>query len=237
MADNPSVSEVHSIVFDPHGQRHQPDDRKRSSNKPAFPKPQERSPRQIADVASVLGIPAAELTPHLHEALTILLTDYDRVRWDLQVSEEHAARLEQEADEHVVLPALNRRSFQREIHRVIDMMQTGDRYSSLLYISLPDGVAVKNAQGLGAFDEFLKNCHGLIRERLEDVDLVGMIDPSDFAVLLNMVKPEQAEAKGKEVAAAFAAASVALEWAVLPLNPVYGAGELLYLAESRLHNR
>ncbi|MDA0240157.1 MAG: GGDEF domain-containing protein [Proteobacteria bacterium] len=232
MADSPSVSEIHpTTAIDSHGQRRQPDGCKRGEGKPVFPQPRERTPRQISDVASVLGIPAAEMTPRLHEAMTILFNDYDRVRWDLQISEQHAFRLAQEADEHSVLPILNRRAFIREVHRVIDYIRAEERFSCLLYICLSDALDIKGTQGLAAFEEFLKSSWGLIREQLEEIDIIGLIDPADFAILLNMLTREQAAAKGRQIAEALSASAITTTWAVLPVDPKVDAEDLLYAVE------
>lgn len=238
MADSPSVSEIHPTApLEPRGQRRQPDGRKRGEGNPVFPQPQERTPRQISDVASVLGIPAAEMTPHIHEAMTILFNDYDRVRWDLQISEQHAVRVEQEADGHAILPILNRRAFIREVHRVIEYLQSKERFSCLLYICLADGLEIKKTQGLAAFESLLKKSCGLVQDRLEEVDIIGAIDPADFAILLNMVTPEQAAAKGQEITETLAAGAIGATWAVIPVDPRADSEALLYAAESEARNR
>ena len=93
------------------------------SPQPQFPKPPHRTPRQIADVASVLRIPAGEITPGVHEALTLLFNEYDSVRWDLQVSEGRTAHLQDPLDRHDYLPVLNRRALLRQIKRTAAHVQ------------------------------------------------------------------------------------------------------------------
>ncbi len=65
-----------------------------------------RPPRResISDVAFIMGIPAAEMTPKVQEALTDILNEFDHQRQQLEHLRAHVAYLEEAADSHSFLP-------------------------------------------------------------------------------------------------------------------------------------
>ncbi|MDA0367162.1 MAG: hypothetical protein O3C65_02515 [Proteobacteria bacterium] len=51
-------------------------------------------PRQVDDTVSVMGIPQAEITPKVRDALMNLMAEVDQMRRELQVARERLANLE-----------------------------------------------------------------------------------------------------------------------------------------------
>ena len=86
-----------------------------SANRSAAPK----------DVSSVLGIPEAEFTPRVRDAVMKLMAEVDRLRQELEAMKRRLDKAEEEADQDGLLPVLNRRAFVREMTRI---MSFGERY-------------------------------------------------------------------------------------------------------------
>ena len=90
--------------------------------------------RNIADVAFIMGIPAAELTANVQEALSIIMAEFDRVRGELDHIKEHALYLEEMADSHPFLPIMSRRALLRELSRVLTRAERTETNNSFLYL-------------------------------------------------------------------------------------------------------
>ena len=162
-------------------------------------RPQKRSADAVLDAASVMGIPRAELSPRVLEALTIILHEMDELRWDLEVSRERERHLERLADAHAVLPVLNRRAFMRELAKTIRHVENTQTPSTLIYISIVDIDQVKRTLGLDARDTVLNHIAELLLGDLREIDLVGEI-AGDLAVILNLADADSAKDKAQLIA-------------------------------------
>src|SRR5262245_8336740 len=69
--------------------------------------------------ASVLGIPEAEVTPRVRDAIMTLMHEVDRLRREVEQMRERVEDLAKAADQDVLLPILNRRAFVREVSRFV----------------------------------------------------------------------------------------------------------------------
>ena len=164
------------------------------SPRPQFPKPPHRTPRQIADVASVLGSPPDEITPGVHEAHTLLFNEYDSVRWDLQVSEGRTAHLQDQLDRHDYLPVLNRRALLRQIKRTAAHVQETGASSTLVYFRLTGAEEMKGCHGLAAYQTAMAAMADTISAHLRQEDLLGVFDGADVVVIFSMADPKMAAA-------------------------------------------
>jgi len=95
--------------------------------------PKTRKTAATADTASVMGIPEAELTPHVRAAITMLMEEVARLRDELRLTKRRISDLEELADTDALLPVINRRAFVRELSR---MMSYAERYGTPLAQSL-----------------------------------------------------------------------------------------------------
>src|SRR5580692_7115403 len=69
--------------------------------------------------ASVLGIPDAEFTPKVRDAIMGLMGEVDSLRRELNQTRARLDEVEKTADQDHLLPLLNRRAFVRELTRYI----------------------------------------------------------------------------------------------------------------------
>ena len=88
------------------------------------------------DVATVMGIPEAELTPKVRIAIAELMAEVQRLRDELGQSAKRVDYLEELADQDPLTPVLNRRAFVREMSRMISFAERYHGVSSVLYFDL-----------------------------------------------------------------------------------------------------
>src|SRR5277367_5722226 len=86
--------------------------------------------------ASVLGIPEAEFTPRVRDAIMTLLSEVDGLRRELQQTRSRLEEVEVAADQDQLLPLLNRRAFVRELTRHINFATRYSTPASLVYFDL-----------------------------------------------------------------------------------------------------
>src|SRR5690242_3612456 len=75
----------------------------------------------IGPSASVLGIPEAEFTPKVRDAIMGLMAEVETLRRELTITRIRLEDMEKAADQDGMLPLLNRRAFVRELTRYIGM--------------------------------------------------------------------------------------------------------------------
>jgi GGDEF domain-containing protein len=151
----------------------------------AFPYPPSQPPpleHSVADVASILGLPEAVVTAPVLAAVTGLLSEVDRLRWH----EDHAHRrlelLEAAVEHHAVVPdLLNRRGFLRRLDGVL---ATGGVGGTLAILHVGGVEALVERSGLAAGDGALRHVAAHLGGSLRASDVVGLVGPSDFALLL-----------------------------------------------------
>lgn len=99
-------------------------------------KPPARSPRQVKDTAYVMGIPIEEITPHVHDAMTLIMHEMDMVRWELEVAKKHEVFLIEALDHHEILPTVSRHAFSQYLSHAADHVERTKEPSFLLSIKI-----------------------------------------------------------------------------------------------------
>ena len=147
--------------------------------------------------ASVLGIPEAEFTPRVRDAIMTLMHEVDRLRREVEQTRARLEDLAKAADQDMLLPVLNRRAFVREVSRFTAFAERYNTPSSLLYFDLNNFKAVNDAHGHAAGDAVLRHFSELITSQIRDSDVVARIGGDEFAVILTHSTLEQATRKGE----------------------------------------
>ncbi|MDP6925673.1 MAG: diguanylate cyclase [Rhodospirillales bacterium] len=168
--------------------------------KPHAPaKPKKRTPRQINDVAYVMGIPTDEITPKVHEALTLIIDEMDSLRWDLEVGRKYVAHLEEEIDHHPILPVASRHALYRELENAANHVKRTGEPSSIIYFRLLNLDHIWRSGGQAACDSALTHASRIILDGVESIDLVAEFDWGAFGVLLNMFDEGEAVEKASHI--------------------------------------
>lgn len=178
------------------------------------------------DVATVMGIPEAELTPKVRQALQQLMAEVHALRQELDEVRQRAGYLEQLADQDTLAPVLNRRAFIRDLGRMVAFEERYGAAGAVIYFDVNGLKALNDAHGHAAGDAVLKRvCEILLRETRAS-DVVGRLGGDEFGVILAQSGLEPAAAKAAKLAEAIAAAEVVWEGQALRITVAYGVHAL-----------
>jgi diguanylate cyclase (GGDEF)-like protein len=184
--------------------------------------PKTRKTAATADTASVMGIPEAELTPHVRAAITMLMEEVARLRDELRLTKRRISDLEELADTDALLPVINRRAFVRELSR---MMSYAERYGTphtLIYFDLNGMKAINDSHGHAAGDAALIYVAGILNESTRESDVVGRLGGDEFGVLLAQADETTAREKAEALAERISSEGVPWKDQTLPLSVAYG---------------
>jgi len=181
-----------------------------------------RKPTAAADTATVMGIPEAELTPHVRAAITALMEEVGRLREELRLTKARIGDLEELADTDALLPLINRRAFVRELSR---MMSYAERYGTphtLIYFDLNGMKAINDTHGHAAGDAALIHVAGVLNESTRESDVVGRLGGDEFGVLLAQADETTAREKAEALAERISTEGVPWKGKTLALTVAFG---------------
>ncbi len=184
----------------------------------AYEAPGQKSPHNPDDAASVLGLPADQISPQVLQALLPLLSELDRLRWKERQSDRRQSWLEQQSDRHSVVPCLTRRAFMRET----DAFLGGGGHGVVGLIQVAGVEALRQFHGLAAGEGALRHICATIIGALRTTDVVGCLGGSDFAMLMPGSDEPNARAKLAEILAHMAEPPFQWLGQRIPLQPAFG---------------
>jgi diguanylate cyclase (GGDEF)-like protein len=164
----------------------------KAGSAPAAPATEQAAP---AATASVLGIPEAEFTPRVRDAIMTLMHEVDRLRGEVEQTRVRLEEVSRTADQDMLLPILNRRAFVREISRFIGFAERYGTPSSLLYFDLDDFKAVNDAHGHAGGDAVLRHFSVNLAGQIRDSDILARIGGDEFGIILAHTTLDQAKSK------------------------------------------
>jgi len=159
------------------------------------------APRPIADSSEVMGIPSAELTPKVRDAIMRLMREVESLRQELQESHQRIAYLEQLADQDSLAPVANRRAFVRELSRIMAFSERYDAPSSVIYFDVNGLKPINDTYGHPAGDAALMLVADQLVENIRESDVVGRLGGDEFGVILSQADEATAEEKARALAA------------------------------------
>ncbi len=151
--------------------------------------------KSAVDVAQVMGIPENELTPKVQAALDAIITEYERLRDELDHSVAHAAYLQDLADAHPFLPVINRRALLREVTRVASRAEKTETTHTFIYIHIPVIEDIRIRHGHAAAETALIQAAVCLSHTLRASDIIGSLGGGDFGIVLTLARREVAQAK------------------------------------------
>src|SRR3954462_13343400 len=146
----------------------------------------------VGPSASVLGIPEAEFTPRVRDAIMGLMSEVDNLRRELTQTQRRLEDMEKTADQDGMLPLLNRRAFVRELTRTIAVTDRYNTPASLIYFDLNHLKKTNDTHGHAAGDAVLKHFADVLTANIRDTDCVGRLGGDEFGVLLSHANQDQA---------------------------------------------
>lgn len=175
-----------------------------------------------ADVASVMGVPEAELTPKVREAIMSLMAEVQTLRRELDKAQARLEQLEQLADYDTLAPVYNRRAFVRELNRVISFSQRYNTPSSLIYFDVNGFKKINDERGHAAGDGALLHVAQTLLANLRESDTVARLGGDEFGVILAQADAPQAAAKALLLAEKIAGQPVESESGAFQVTVAHG---------------
>lgn len=184
------------------------------------------APRRIEDVAAVHGIPEAELTPKVRDAIMSLMAEVDSLRQELGSAQKVIAELQDLADQDPLLPVLNRRAFVRELTRTLDYNSRYSSTASLIYFDLDNFKQVNDSHGHAAGDSVLGHVAAILKAHTRISDVIGRLGGDEFAVILPKANRQMAARKSAFLAHKIESTPLTFDGRTIAVSVSYGA-ELL----------
>jgi diguanylate cyclase (GGDEF)-like protein len=180
----------------------------------------------VMPAASVLGIPDAEFTPRVRDAIMGLMGEVDTLRRELSQTRARLDEVEKTADQDGMLPLLNRRAFVRELTRYIAFTGRYNTPAALIYFDLNHLKKTNDTLGHAAGDAVLSHFADVLLAHVRDSDCVGRLGGDEFGVLLSHADQEQALKKADLLARALEASPTLWNGHSIPVSFAYGAFDL-----------
>ena len=181
---------------------------------------------EAGSTATVMGIPEAEFTPRVREAIMALMEEVESLRRELAGTRSRLADVEKQADLDQMLPVLGRRAFVRELSRHIAVTGRYKTPASLIYFDLNHMKQVNDTHGHAAGDAVLAHFADVLMGHVRDSDSVGRLGGDEFGVLLSHAGQDQALKKADVLAEALRAQPALWDGKEINVSFAYGAFEL-----------
>lgn len=148
------------------------------------------SRRTISDTTSIMGIPEAEFTPKVRDAILTLMAEVDNLRKELDDAKKRLDAEKQIADQDPLLPIYNRRAFVRELTKIQATIERYHGKASLAYIDLNNFKTINDNYGHQTGDHVLYEFSKRLVESVRETDVVGRLGGDEFGLILSNTKPE-----------------------------------------------
>jgi diguanylate cyclase (GGDEF)-like protein len=175
----------------------------------------------VTDV-SFLGVPEAELTPSVRSALASLLDETAQLGREVEALRERLRKAENLADEDPLVPVRNRRSFVRELQRMIAYAHRQKHPVSLLLLDLNGLKYINDNGGHAAGDAAIKEVAATLVSNTRASDMVGRLGGDEFGVVLMDMDRDGAEDAAERLTGEIALREVELPEGWVPLSAACG---------------
>ncbi|MAV87889.1 MAG: hypothetical protein CMM67_06545 [Rhodospirillaceae bacterium] len=148
--------------------------------------PQERTTNQIKDTAIVMGIPADSITPEVLEAMTLILTEMDTIRWKLQVSIRREEMLMSLLKENPIFPVCSYQAFETHLSDTIRHSTLADEDSFVLFFRVLNLEDYWLQHGYDFEIKFLQNIIEIFKKDIGNLNIMGSISNTEFGIIFNL---------------------------------------------------
>lgn len=178
-------------------------------------------------ITAVMGIPEAEFTPRVRDAIMNLMREVETLRSELVQIRSRLDEAEKTADQDHLLPLLNRRAFVRELSRTIALSARYGTPASLVYFDLDGFKLVNDTHGHAAGDAVLRHFSETLMGHVRDSDIVGRLGGDEFGVILSHAGQILAHKKAAALAQTLENDPVQWQGKTIPIGFSYGTFELV----------
>lgn len=157
-------------------------------------------PATGAVLAVILGIPEAQMTQPVRDALERLIAEVIRLQEDITQRAAHEAYLGNQAHHCDLTGLLNRRGLSSELARAAAHMGQGGSGGTLVLFHLDGFETLRRAHGLAVADAVHRHAAAVLSAGLRQSDVAATLGGGDFAVFLALCHDEEAEIKAGALA-------------------------------------
>jgi diguanylate cyclase (GGDEF)-like protein len=169
-----------------------------------------------------------------------------RLRAQLAQAQARIGQLEASADTDFLLGILNRRGFERELHRSVAYIKRYQASGAIIVLDVDRLKPINDAFGHAAGDEVLKAVVAVLLRHVRSSDVIGRLGGDEFALLLWNLSETDARAKAASLEQTIDALSFAFSGrtvsagasaGIAVLGPHAEAGRALEQADSAMYVR
>jgi diguanylate cyclase (GGDEF)-like protein len=169
-----------------------------------------------------------------------------RLKAELAEAEKRVEALQALSDTDFLLDILNRRGFERELHRSIAYIQRYHASGALIVLDVDRLKPINDAYGHAAGDQVLKAVAAVLTSEVRSSDVIGRLGGDEFAVLLWNLSETDAKAKAASLEQAIdrlvfvfggSAITTGASAGVAILGPHAEAGRAMEEADSAMYVR
>ncbi len=174
------------------------------------------------DAASLMGIPAEELSPPIREAVLRMVKQISGLHEELDRARDRISQLTELADRDSLTPLLNRRAFQRELERTLSFARRYGAPSSLVYFDVNGMKRINDRFGHQAGDAALVHLSRIMLGQVRKSDVVGRLGGDEFGVILAHTARAKAERKARDLARLMSSTPLSFDGRPLTLRIAHG---------------
>lgn len=174
-----------------------------------------------------MGIPEAEFTPRVRDAIMRLMAEVEQLRRELELAGGRINQLERLANEDVLAPINNRRAFVRELDR---MMSYAERYggsATLVFFDMNGLKQINDQFGHAAGDAAIQLVAKVLGDNIRRSDILGRLGGDEFGVILAQTDTKMAAQKAEQLAGAVRDSPLKFGKETIPLSVAYGCYTLV----------
>lgn len=202
--------------------------------------------RTVSDTTTIMGIPEAEFTPKVREAILTLMQEVENLRHSMDGMSKRLAATEALADQDALLPIYNRRAFVRELTKLQASVERYNSEASLVYIDLDNFKAVNDTYGHSAGDYVLTEFSERLLNSVRETDVVGRLGGDEFGLILSHTNQEAAniltsrlslELKDDPILWNGARLEVGMSYGIVTIEPGRDVQDTMDLADNEMYQQ
>ena len=180
----------------------------------------------INDEVSILGIPKAEMTKSVSDAINALLEEINFLKGELAKSHGHEAYLEEQVETDIDLHILRRHALTSKILQSVGRVRDENAPYSFIFITIKNASVTGSEFGRGAYEELIRQSASALREGLEQGDILGSLENHDFGIILPGNTAADAELKAQSLMLSLGGRKFVWEGNALDVDAGYGVAEI-----------
>ena len=182
--------------------------------------------RAPADTLNIAGVPQAELTPKVRQALASLMQEVAELRAELAETQQRIRELSDLAFTDPLTGVYNRRAFVAELNRTLAIVDRHGQPASLAFFDLDDMKMINDRYGHRGGDAALAHVAHIIQDNIRQTDAVGRLGGDEFGVIFSYSSKDAAKAKVEGLRQQIISAPLTLDNEMISVRITAGVAEI-----------